>query len=158
MLWGPTSTPHIGDLFYLWFHLSWLGMALFGPKLVKHGRGVNVPKWSKRVQKWPPLDQNWPNMAGLSTYQSGPKGSKRGQKGPKWLTQVFLTIRDHFGPIWTLLDHFKQKWIFLLSSISTKPYFVHLRQKNRFCLNWTKRVQTGGPLSVPFLFCTSGKG
>ena len=26
------------------------------------------------------------NMAGLSTFQSGPKGSKRVQKGPKWST------------------------------------------------------------------------
>ena len=25
----------------------------FGPKMAKHGRLVNVPKWSKRVQKGP---------------------------------------------------------------------------------------------------------
>ena len=25
---------------------------------------------------------------------------------------MFLTIWDPFGPIWTLLDHFKQKWFF----------------------------------------------
>ena len=29
-----------------------------------------------------------------------------------WSTQVFLTIRNPFGPIWTLLDRFKQELIF----------------------------------------------
>ena len=43
-------------------------MVHFGPKLGKHGSLVNVPKWSKWVQK-----------------------------GPKWSTQVFLTIWDPFG-------------------------------------------------------------
>ena len=48
-----------------------LKMVHFGPKIAKHGRLVNVPKWSKRVQKV-----------------------------PKWPTQVFLTIWDPFGTIW----------------------------------------------------------
>ena len=43
----------------------------------------------------------------------------------------------------------KQKQIdFLLRSTSTKPYFVHLGQKNHFCLKWSKRVQMG-PNRVP---------
>ena len=48
-----------------------------------------------------------------------PKLSKRVQKEPKWSTQVFLTILEHFGPMWTL-------W-----TISNKNCFFapkHLRQ------------------------------
>ena len=59
-------------------------MVHFGPKMAKHGRIVNVPKWSKRIQM-----------------------------GPKWSSQVFLTIWDPFGPIWTLLDHFRQNDFFV---------------------------------------------
>ena len=33
------------------------------------------------AQKWSILDQIWPNMAGLSTFQSGPKGPKKNQNG-----------------------------------------------------------------------------
>ena len=47
----------------------------------------------------------------LSTLQSGPKGPKRVLKGLKWPTYVFLTIWDLFGPIWALLDPFKQELI-----------------------------------------------
>ena len=54
-----------------------------GPKMAKHGRLVNASVWSI-----------W------------------AQKGQKWSTYVFLTILDPFGPIWTLLDHFKQESIF----------------------------------------------
>ena len=39
-------------------------------KMAKHGRLVNIPKWSKRVQK-----------------------------GPKWSIRVFWTIRDPFGSL-----------------------------------------------------------
>ena len=45
--------------FYFEIHRSQLGMA----------------------QKWSILDQIWPNMAGLSTFQSGPKGPKKNQNG-----------------------------------------------------------------------------
>ena len=44
---------------------------------------------------------------------------------------VNLSVFDPFGPIWTLLDHFKQKLIFFQST-SAKPYFVHLGKKNHF--------------------------
>ena len=50
------------------------------------------------AQKLSILDRKWPNMADLSTFKSGPK---RAQKGPKWLTQVCLTIWDPFGPFQT---------------------------------------------------------
>ena len=42
-------------------------------KIAKHGRLVNIPKWSKGAQK-----------------------------GPKWSTWKFLTIWDPCGPCWTI--------------------------------------------------------
>ena len=68
-----------------------LKMVHFGPKMAKHGRPLNVLKWSEGVQK-----------------------------GPKWSTEVFLTIWDPFGPIWTLLDHFKQKLIYRIHKEAQK--------------------------------------
>ena len=62
--WGSTSRPHIGDvvmsLFLLWGPPFMTGdgpkMVHFGPKMAKHGRLVNLSKWSKRVLKGP----KWP--------------------------------------------------------------------------------------------------
>ena len=48
------------------------------------------------AQKWSILDQNWPNMAGLSTFQSGPKGAKMNNPN----------VFDHKGPFWVHLDSF----------------------------------------------------
>ena len=45
----------------------------------------------------------------------------------------------HFGPIWTPLDHFKQKLIFCSRAPPPKPYFFHLGQNINFCLIWSKR-------------------
>ena len=87
-----------------------------------------------RRQKWSILDQKWPNMAGLSTFQRGPKGSK----------MVNLSVFDHLGPFWAHLDPFgpfQTKIDFLLRSTSAKPYFVHLGQEFHFCLKWSQRVQ-----------------
>ena len=61
--------------FYFGVHCSWLGMA----------------------QKRFILDQNWPNMAGLSTFQSGPKGIK----------MVNPSVFHHSGPFWAHLDRKK---------------------------------------------------
>ena len=52
-------------------------------------------------QKWPCFDYKWPNMAGLSTLQIGPKGSK-------WLKMSNIPLIDHLRPFWVL---FKQKLI-----------------------------------------------
>ena len=41
-------------------------------------------------------------MAGLSTLQSGPKGTK----------MINLRVFDHLGPFWTLMDHLRQDWFF----------------------------------------------
>ena len=61
--------------------------------------------WLGIAQKWSILDEKWANMAGLSTFQSGSKGSKRVHNDqPKCFWP--------FGPIWTLLGNFKQKWFF----------------------------------------------
>ena len=49
----------------------------------------------------------------------------------------------HFGPIWTPLDHFKQKLIFCSRAPPPKPYFFHLGQKTHFCLKWSKGVRMG---------------
>ena len=40
------------------------------------------------------------------------------------LSGFFLPFVALFGPIWALLDHFKQKLIFFLWSTSAKPYFT----------------------------------
>ena len=75
MFWGSKSRPHIGDLvmslFLLWGPSLMTGDGLkmfhFGPKMAKHGRLVNVPKWSERVQKGP----KWPTQFGTCLGPSG---------------------------------------------------------------------------------------
>ena len=71
------------------------------------------------VQKWPIWDQKWPNMAGLPMPRCGPKGS---QMVPNGQNNIFLTIWDIFGLIWTLLDLLRQKLIFCLKN--TKCFLV----------------------------------
>ena len=73
--------------FYFGVHRSWLGMA----------------------QKWSILDQKWPNMAGLSTFQSGPKGSKRDQNGQPKCFWSFGTLLGPSGPFWTISN---KNWFF----------------------------------------------
>ena len=101
--WGATSRPHIGDLVMNLFFLLWgptfttgndPKMVHFGPKIAKHGRLVNVPKWFKRVQK-----------------------------GPKWSTKVFLTIWDPFWAHLNPFGPFQTKIYFVLRSISYFVHF-----------------------------------
>ena len=62
MKWGSKSRPHIGDvvmsLVLHWCRPFMTGdgpkMVHFGPKMAKHGRLVNVPKWSKKNQNGQP--------------------------------------------------------------------------------------------------------
>ena len=92
--------------------------------------------WLGMARKGSILDQKWPNMAGLSTLQSGPKGSKRDQNGqPK----SFWT----FGPIWTLLDNFKQELIFCSEAPLQNPTLSISGKKIIFCLKWSKRAPNG---------------
>ena len=65
------------------------------------------------------------------------------QSGPKWSNQVFLIIWDHFGPIWTPLDHFRQKWF--ISPQMDKAGFGRgaPEQKIILCLQWSRGVQMG---------------
>ena len=64
---------------------------------------------------------------------------------------VNLSLFEHLGPFWAHLDPFgpfQTRIDILLRSTSAKPYFVHLGQKNHFCLKWSKRVQMD-PNGVP---------
>ena len=56
VFWGSISRPHIGDVVMsLRPFMTGDGpkMVHFGPKMAKHGRLVNAPKWSKGAQKGP---------------------------------------------------------------------------------------------------------
>ena len=79
-------------------------------------------------KKTAPIKQKkWPNMAGLSTFQSGPKGSKN----------LNLDVFNHLGPSWARLDPFgpfRTKNDFLLKSTSAKAYSVLMGQQIDFCL------------------------
>merc|ERR1712112_272309 len=91
------------------------------------------------MAQWSILDQNG------QTWQACQR-SKVVQKGPKGSKMVNLSVFDHLGPFWAPLDPFgpfQTKIDFLLRSTSAKPNFVHLGQKNHFCLKWSKRVQMG---------------
>ena len=75
-------------------------------------------------------------MAGLLTFQSGPKGSKN----------VSLDVFDSLGPFWAHVDTFVpfQTKINLLP-LKDKVGFGGgaFEQKIIFCLKWSKKVQTG---------------
>ena len=82
----------------------------------------------------------------------GPKMTKHGRVADvrKWSTRVqndqyniFLTIMGHFGPIWTLLDLFRQNLIVCSKSLWPRSTFLFWGKKFLFCLKWSKRVQMG---------------
>ena len=84
----------------------------FGPKMAKHDRLVNAPKWFKRVQM-----------------------------GPKWSALVFLIIwdpvwihLDPFGP-------FQTKMIFLPQMDKIGFCRGASEQNINSCLKWSKRFQ-----------------
>ena len=60
--------------------------------------------------------QKWPNIAGLPTFQSGPKGSKRVQNGQPRCFWSVGTLLGPSGPFWTISNkkmifcskHFRQ--------------------------------------------------
>ena len=56
------------------------------------------------AQKWSILDQKGPNMAGLSTLQSGPKGSERDQNGQPTCFDHLGPLLGPSGPFWTISD------------------------------------------------------
>ena len=81
--WGSTSRPHIGDLV----------MSLFftlGSTVHDWGWPKNGPFWTKNGQTWQACQR-----------------SKRDQNGQP---MCFWPFRTLFGPLWTLLDHFRRKW------------------------------------------------
>ena len=78
-------------------------------------------------------------MAGLSTFQSGPKG-------PKGSEMVNLDDFDNVGPLWAHLDTFGQ----FQTKINLLPHKDKVRfgggtfeQKIIFRLKWSKRVPNG---------------
>ena len=92
------------------------------------------PFWTKNGQTWQACQRS-------KVVQRGPKGTK----------MVNLSLFEHLGPFWAHLDPFgpfQTRIDILLRSTSAKPYFVHLGQKNHFCLKWSKRVQMD-PNGVP---------
>ncbi len=108
--------------FYFGVHRSWLGMA----------------------QKWSTLDQKWPNMAGLSTFQSGPKGSKRDQNDQPKCFWPFGTVLGPSGHFWTISD----KNEFFVPNGQSRVWRRCFRAKNHFLF---EMVQKGpdGPKRVP---------
>ena len=85
---------------------------------------------------WPKNGLFWTKMTGLSTFQSGPKGSNRVQNGPKWSTQVFLTIWDAFGPFRTKINFSPQMDKEGFGGGATG-------KKINLCLKWSKEVLMG---------------
>ena len=93
------TPPILSVILRISIHL-WIIFTLFYNKCIK-------------TSKKPFLGQKWPNMARLLMSQSGLRGSKMIQNDQY---NIFLAIWGHFGPIWTLLDHFRQNLIFCLKT------------------------------------------
>ena len=108
-------------------HVGWWFEAILGPLSHKSMAG--------RHQKWPIWDQKWPNMAGLPMSRCGPKGS---QMVPNGQYNMFLTIWDIFGLIWTLLDLLRQKSIFRLKNTKCFLAKVVWSKKSSFVWNGPK--------------------
>ena len=78
--------------------------------------------WLGMAQKWSILDQKWPNMAGLSTLQSGPKGSERDQNGQPKCFSLLGTLLGPPGPFGTISN---KNWYFApkhLCQILLRPF------------------------------------
>ena len=115
------------------------------------------------------------DMAGLPMSRYGPKGSKMVPNGQY---NMFLTIWDIFGLIWTLLDHFRQNLIFCSKLLWPRSTLCFWGEKLIFVLKgpkWCKWVQMvpngqkhviltiwdpfgphrdiGKPSILPFLLC-----
>ena len=82
--------------------------------------------------KRPFWGQKWPYMAGLPMSQSGLRGSKM---IPNDQYNMFLIIWGHFGPIWTLWDHFRQNLIFCLKKTKCFLAKVIWSKKQIYSLN-----------------------
>ena len=113
VIWGSTSRPYIGGVVMSAIY-DW--------------------GWPKNGSFWTKNGQTWQACQRSKVVQRGPKGTK----------MVNLSLFEHLGPFWAHLDPFgpfQTRIDILLWSTSAEPYFVHLGQKNHFCLKWSKRVQ-----------------
>ena len=98
---------------------------------VSQKKGTN--KTYKNGQTWQPFQHS--------------KVVERGPKGFEMVNLDFFTIWEPFGPVWTLLDHFKRKMIFCSKALSPNPSLSF------WATNWflSEIVQKGpdGPKRVP---------
>ena len=97
-----------------------------------------------RRQKWSILDQKWPNMAGLSTFQSGPKGSKRDQNDQPKCFWPFGTVLGPSGHFWTISD----KNEFFVPNGQSRVWRRCFRAKNHFLFEMVQK-SPDGPKRVP---------
>ena len=118
LLWGPLFMTGNGPKI---FH--------FGPKMAKHDRLVNAPKWFKRVHLsvFDHMEPFWAHLDHFGQFQTridillwstsakpyfvhsgqkiiivwnGPKGTRWAPKGSKWSKTPRFTILAPFRPLW----------------------------------------------------------
>ena len=85
---------------------------------------------------WAKNDQTWQGCWCPKVVYEGPKLSK----------MINITYFFYLGLFWAHLDSFgsfQTKLNFLLQITLAKKHFSVLRQKIKFCLKWSKRVQMG---------------
>ena len=102
-----------------------------------------VEGWTKRGKVSKRLEQNQPCPCwsciwkfGLLLSQSGLRGSKMIQNDQY---NIFLIIWGHFGPIWTLLDHFRQNLIFCLKT-SWPKWTAHQLKWSSLSMYWKSHL------------------
>ena len=94
--------------------------------------------------KWPFWGQIWPPMAGLPMSQSGLKEFKMIPNGQN---DMLLIIWGHFGPIWTVWNHYRQNLIFCFESLWPKALSV-FEAKNQVLSEMITK-SPNGPKMVP---------
>ena len=116
--------------------------------MANHGRLFNVPKWSKKVQKGPKWSIVWACVRLASPGSNAPAEVLSTISYvffflfwiKNWLSlSVFSTIWAPFGPIWTLLDRFRQNWFFLPQMDKIGFCRGASEQIINSCLKWSQK-------------------